>query len=118
MRDERSTYAGLDSKVALKASPGMKSACVKQGCQNNRQLREVHFLANWTDVGPSGFTVAVIAGMKPGLGPRGRLKVRPRGGSVTASDHACFFFEPDPSLFRHMGVSGHLKWPAWRSPKT
>ena len=55
-------------------------------------------------MGPSWFsTVAVIAGMKPGLGPRGRPKVRPRGGSVTASDHACFFFEPDLSLFRHMG---------------
>ena len=53
---------------------------------------------------PSWFSkLAVIAGMKPGLGPRGRPKVRPRGGLVTASDHACFFFEPDPSLFRHTG---------------
>jgi hypothetical protein len=39
------------------------------------------------------------------------------GGSVTAADHPCFFFEPDPSLFRHMG-GGNLKWQAWHWPNT
>ncbi len=68
-------------------------------------------------MGPSSFsTVAVIAGMEPGLGPRGRPKV---GGVGDCLGSSLFFLWTRPIAFpTHRGESGHLQWPAWRLPNT